>query len=239
LKADITDPASLAALPKSLDWVVHCVSASRAGPGAYERVYLAGTRNLLNRLAGAVGAKLVYTSSTSVYGQNDGSWVTEESDTAPTAPAGVTLLETEQLVLEASRNGIVPGLVLRLAGIYGPGRDYWRRLFLESNGQLDGEGHRFLNMIHRDDVMGAVLAALEHGAVGEVYNVVDNEPVSQRDLFRWLSEKLGRSAPQPGPPRDAARKRGVTSKRISNQKLRMQLGYRLKYPTFRDGYTTL
>jgi nucleoside-diphosphate-sugar epimerase len=92
-------------------------------------------------------------------------------------------------------------------------------------------------MIHRDDAVGAIIAALERGQPGEVYNVVDDEPVTQLSFFQWLSGRLGKELP-PSVPEDASalRKRGVTNKKVSNRRLKMELGYQFKYPTFRAGY---
>jgi nucleoside-diphosphate-sugar epimerase len=110
--------------------------------------------------------------------------------------------------------------------------------FLRSQAVIPGKGDRLLNMIHRDDVLGAILAALKAGRPGEVYNAVDDEPVTQLAFFRWLSETLGRDLPPFGPAEaEVSRKRGLTSKKVSNRKLRMELGYRFRYPTFRQGYT--
>src|SRR5262249_50924867 len=97
---------------------------------------------------------------------------------------------------------------------------------------------RFLNMIHRDDVVSAIIAALQGGTpVPSVFNVVDDEPVMQRDFFAWLAEQLSKPMP-PSVSTDAEanRKRGVTNKRVSNQRLKKMLGYQFKYPTFRQGY---
>jgi nucleoside-diphosphate-sugar epimerase len=92
-------------------------------------------------------------------------------------------------------------------------------------------------MIHRDDVVGAAIAALVRGEPGRIYNVADDEPVTQRDFFRWLSEQLGKPLPPPASESESApRKRGVTHKRVSNHRLRAELGYALKFPTFREGY---
>jgi nucleoside-diphosphate-sugar epimerase len=111
---------------------------------------------------------------------------------------------------------------------------------LKGEAQIEGRGERFLNMIHRDDVVGAIIAALHHGGPGEVYNVVDDEPVQQIDLYRWLAEKSGGALP-PFAPADptTARKRGVTNKQVSNSNLRGRLSYRFKYPTFREGFESL
>jgi nucleoside-diphosphate-sugar epimerase len=239
LFADITDDSALGRLPGGYDWVIHCAAAGGGGPEAYRRLYVEGTRCLLNWLGARPPRRLVYTSSTSVYGQNDGSWVAEDSATEPAAETGRVLLEAERLLLEAHRRSGFPSIVLRLAGIYGPERGYWLRQFLSGQARMDGDGSRFLNMIHRDDVVGAILAALERGRPGEIYNAVDDEPVAQRDLFRWLSESSGQPMPPALPEGELLRKRGVSHKRVSNRKLKTDLGYGLRWPSFREGFKTV
>ncbi len=181
--------------------------------------------------------KFVYTSSTSVYGQNDGSVVTEQSPTEPAAETARVLLETEKLLLEAAQQKGFPSVILRVAGIYGPGRGYWLKKFLEGASAAEAETDRILNMVHRDDVVGSILAALACGRAGEIYNIVDDEPVAQSTFFQWLACELKRD---PAVQTDAGpvirSKRGTTNKKVSNQKLRAELGYRLKHPTFREGY---
>ena len=238
LAGDITKADSLIPLPASYDWVVNCVSASGGGAEEYREVYLQGTRNLIEWLGAAPPKKFVYTSSTSVYGQNDGSLVKESSPTEPAVETGKILVETERVLLEAVRARRFPAVILRLAGIYGPDRGYWFKQYLKNEARIEGAGARILNMSHRDDVAGAIIAALTSGRPGEVYNVVDDEPVSQLHFFQWLSGPLGKELP-PSVPEDpvAVRKRGVTNKKISNRRLKMELGYQFKYPTFRQGYT--
>jgi nucleoside-diphosphate-sugar epimerase len=93
-------------------------------------------------------------------------------------------------------------------------------------------------MIHRDDVVGVIIAALKNGRPGEIYNAVDDEPVALIHFFRWLSETLGKWMPPFEPEEDAAeRKRGLTNKKVQNRRLKMELGYQFKYPNFRKGYT--
>ena len=197
-----------------------------------------GTRNLIEWLGTAPPRKFVYTSSTSVYGQNDGSLVTENSPTEPAVETGKILVETERVLLEAARERKFPAVILRLAGIYGPDRGYWFKQYLKNEARIEGNGARILNMIHRDDAVGAIIAALKSGRPGEAYNAVDDEPVTQLSFFQWLSGPLGKELP-PAAPEDveAARKRGVTNKKVSNLRLKMELGYEFKYPTFRQGYT--
>ena len=80
-----------------------------------------------------------------------------------------------------------PAVILRVAGIYGPDRGHWFKQFLKNEARIEGDGSRFLNMIHRDDVIGCIIAALKNGRAGEIYNAVDDEPVSQANFFQWLA----------------------------------------------------
>jgi len=237
LVGDVTRPEQLAELPGAYDWVVNCVSSSRGGLQDYQEIYWQGTRNLVEWLMAAPPKKFVYTGSTSVYGQNDGSLVDEASPTEPATETGRVLVETERTLLEAVRRRNFPAVMLRVAGIYGPERGHWFQQYLKGAATMEGKGERILNMIHRDDVVGAIIAALRSGRPGEVYNAVDDEPVAQLSFFRWLSETLGKGLP-PFVPEDAEglRKRGITNKRISNRRLKLELGYQFKHPTFRQGY---
>jgi len=234
--ADVTRRETLEFVPRDFDWVVNCVSASGGGGEEYQRVYVEGNRNLVDWLKGSPIGKFVYTSSTGVYGQNDGSRVEETSLTAPEADTGKALVAAEKMLLDAARAGF-PAVILRLAGIYGPGRGYWLKQFLAGDARIEGSGARILNMVHRDDVVGAIIAALQRGDPGRIYNVVDDEPATQLALFEWLASRLGRDLP-PAVPEDATAnlKRGITNKSVSNRRLRSELGYQLRYPTFREGF---
>lgn len=237
---DITRIETLLDLPSQFDWVANCVSSSFGGADDYRRVYLQGARNLLTRLEQTPPAKFVYTSSSGVYGQNDGSLVDETAPTEPAAETSRVLVETERVLLAAARERNFPAVVLRVAGIYGPGRSWWLSQFLAGEARMEGEGGRTMNMIHRDDVAGCIIAALEHGTPGEVYNATDNEPVTQREFLAWLAAQLNRPLPPSVPESvDSNRKRGVTNKRISNRKLTELLGYSFRYPTFREGYASI
>jgi nucleoside-diphosphate-sugar epimerase len=238
LVGDVTQPETLARLPREFDWVVNCVASRGGDAEAYRRIYLQGTRHLMEWLSATPPQKFVYTGSTSVYGQTDGSLVKETSPTEPAAETAKVLLETEQVLLAAVADRRVPAVILRVAGIYGPDRGHALRQFLNDETRIEGDGSRFLNMIHRDDLIGGIMAALKDGRAGEIYNTVDDEPVSQANFFRWLAEELGKDPPPSTPESpDANRKRGVTNKRVSNRKLKMELGCQFKYPNFRIGYT--
>ena len=228
---DITQGEQLKRLPTEVDCIVNMVSSTKGGIEEYRAVYFEATREVLSRVQ---SRKYIFTSSTSVYGQTDGSIVTETSAAEPSSPTSRILRESEKLVLNSHSSA----MVLRVAGIYGPERGHLFLQYLRGEARVHGKGDRILNMVHRDDVVGATLATLERGRGGETYNITDNEPVTELEFFEWLSERLKREPP-PGVANSelASRKRGFTSKRVSNEKLRKQLGYELKYPTFREGYT--
>jgi nucleoside-diphosphate-sugar epimerase len=236
LVADITDANQLANLDSKYDWVISAVTSSGGDAEAYRALYLQGTRNLLRWMQANPQQKFVYISSTSVYGQNDGSIVDETSPTEPDSETSKILIETENLINGAVKETNLPAVILRAAGIYGPGRGYWFKQFLRGEAVIEGDGNRWLNMVHRDDLAGIAISALEKGRPGEIYNAVDDEPVRQLDFFQWLAHALHRPLPPIAPTARPSRKRGSTNKRVSNLKLKTELGYQFIYPTFREGY---
>lgn len=238
INADLTQPESLRRVAGPFDWVVNCVSSSHGGVEDYRRVYLEGTRHLIDWLSATPPKKFIYTSSTGVYGQDNGAAVKEEHPTESASETGKVLVATEQLLLSNARERNFPAAILRIAGIYGPGRVHLLHQFIANEARIEGKGERHLNMIHRDDVVGAIIAALKNAKPGEVYNVVDDEPIAQVHFLRWLSETLGKWMPPAATPEEVAKKkRGVTNKKVSNRRMKMELGYLPKFPTFRQGYT--
>ncbi len=234
LLADVTKLDELQKLRRNFDWVVNCVAAGGDAEN-YRQVYLQGTKNLIEWLAPNPPQKFVYTSSTSVYAQNDGSIVTEKSPVEPSAETSKILIETEKILLEAFQQKKFPAVILRVAGIYGPERGHWFKQFLKGHAHIEGDGARFLNMIHRDDLVGCIIAALKNGCAGEIYNAADDESVTQLNFFRWLAKTLGKDLP-PRAPENLERRRGVTNKRVSNAKLKSELKYEFQFPNFRAGY---
>ena len=237
---DITRADTLPQLVGGFDWVVNTVSSSKGGIDAYRSVYLEGTRNLLAALGVAAPARYVFTSSTSVYGQIDGSAVTEASPAEPSSATSRILVEAENLLREAHHKLSFPSIVVRLSGIYGQGRGYLFQQFLKGEASLTGDGKRYINMVHIEDVVGGMIALLQKGIPGEFYNLSDDLPVTQLEFFEWLAKRLGREMPPFVKEADAPpRKRGVTNKRVSNAKLTAQTNYQFRYPTFREGYEAL
>ena len=223
-QVDISNRDQVAERPGIFDAVVHCASSRGGGLESYRQIYWDGARNLLDRF---VGTKMLFTSSTSVYAQRDGSWVTEESETKPARETGRVLLETEREVLDRG------GTVARLSGIYGPGRSALLSKFLAGTAIIDSENNRFVNQVHRDDIASALFLLVSgEWQERQIYNVVDNQPMLQSDCYRWLAQRLNRPLP-PIRKLTEQRKRGDTNKRVSNAKLR-SLAWTLQYPTFAD-----
>ena len=221
---DISEPAQVAKCVGIFDAVIHCASSRGGDAETYRQVYLDGARNFLEIFP---KSKVLFTSSTSVYAQSDGSWVTEESATKPVRETSRILLETEKLVLDQR------GIVARLAGIYGPGRSALLSKFLAGTAVIDPENDRFVNQVHRDDIASALFFLLSRKAEGaQIYNVIDDQPILQSECYRWLGQRLNRPLPPIGKPK-GPRKRGDSNKRVSNARLR-RLGWAPRYPTFAD-----
>ena len=237
IHGDVSRAEDVRAIAGPFDWIVNCVSTRGGSISDYRRVYLQGMRNLLERLADAPLERFVYTSSTSVYGQKDGSQVDEQSPTEPDSETGRILLETERLLVEAARDRGFPGVILRLSGIYGPGRGYWLQKAMREEWPAEIESGRIINQIHRDDVIGCVQAAIQRGRPGSIYNATDDEPVRLAELLEWLAGELGRSTPRKNFSRGGSAASGEGGgKHVSNRKLKQELGYQFVHPSFREGY---
>ncbi|SDJ83395.1 SDR family oxidoreductase [Natronorubrum texcoconense] len=240
VKADVTERNALEAVP-DVDAIVFAASSGGRGANAAREVYVEGLRTAIQQFGERENGpdRLVYTSSTGVHGDHDGDWVDEETELDPTTEKTAVLAEAERIALELPPEYGFEGTVARYAGLYGPGR-YRLERYLE--GPVT-EG--YLNMVHRDDAAGAVRYLLEEDlARGEVVQVVDDEPAPKWAFADWLAEQCGLEQPPKqtkaerlaeGDVSEAGKRRILTSKRCSNDKLR-ELGYEFAYPTYREGY---
>ncbi|WP_424000044.1 SDR family oxidoreductase [Haloarcula salina] len=239
VRADVTDPDSLSAVPDA-DWLVFAASSGGRGADAAREVYVEGLETAVDHFWSRSDApeRLVYTSSTGVYGDHDGAWVDEETPLDPQTEKTEVLAEAERVARERPTEYGGHGAVARFAGLYGPDR-YRLERYLE--GPVTAG---YLNMVHRDDATGAVRFLLTEDRREEVVLVVDDEPVEKWAFADWLAEQCD----VPFPPKqtteerlddpdlsETAKRRIQTSKRCSNDRLR-SLGYEFAYPTFREGY---
>jgi nucleoside-diphosphate-sugar epimerase len=233
--ADLAGEAWHAQLGDGADFVLNCVSSGGGGPEGYRHSYVDGMKSVLAWAAKVPVGTIVYTGSTSVYPQGGGMRVTEEDSVAETRAAGSPLVEAEDLLLAWTGGR---KCVLRLAGIYGPGRHYLLDQLRDGSGEVAGNGEYRLNLIHRDDIAAAVWAAFEGTAEG-VFNVADDGAAPKVEMTAWLAMKLGVPRPRfTGEP--ATGRRRVTPDRvIANDKVKRELGWRPVYPSFREGYAAI
>lgn len=240
ISGDVLDPASLSALPAA-STLLYAVGIDRSAglplkggtphgfppipPPAMHEVYVTGLANVLAALPACT--RFIYISSTSVYGQSDGSWVDERSATEPTEESGKVVLEAERLLRAKKPDAII----LRSAGLYGPNRLLRKQPVLKGE-PLVGDADKWLNLVHVSDAAKAVLLAEEKAAPGETCNVADGTPVSRRDFYTHLAELLT----APAAKFEHRAEPGAPNRRIDPAKFRA-LGWVPQYPSYRDGLT--
>jgi nucleoside-diphosphate-sugar epimerase len=230
---DLTAPETFDQLPRDLRFIVYLLSPDASTDEAYRAAYVTGLEHLLasHAVRSSPLERILFASSTAVYGQTDGSVVDEESATEPGAFSGRRLLEAEAIVRAAR----VPSVVVRFAGIYGPGRQRLLTSVRDGTATLGTRPH-ITNRIHRDDCAGFLLHLLQLELPEPLYIGVDDEPSDLSVVLEWLAATLGVPPPRASDT-GSGRERGG-NKRCSNARLRRS-GYRLSYPTFRDGYAEL
>ena len=235
VQADVTDPASLTALADmTFSQVLITTAAGDYSEQRYRAVYVDGLANVLECLQPAPPRRVILASSTSVYHQNDGSWVDEDSATAPTGFAGRVMLEAEALLLAAP----MPATVVRFGGIYGPGRDRLLKRLRQGHIVASGAGH-YSNRIHSMDcaaVLAHLVAAEQRGQpLHRCYLAVDCAPTPLRQVCEWLAQAMdldvAAMSEEPSPPRGG-------NKRCSNRRL-LDSGYRFIDPDSRAGFASL
>lgn len=236
IRGDLADPRSLGPAPQRVEYAVFAVAADESSEQAYRRAYLDGLAGFLEWLAdeGQRPKRIVMTSSTSVYGQRRGEHIDEDSPTHPTQFRGETLLASERLLAASGMSTVV----VRLGGIYGPGRESLIERALAGELRIR-EGEHFSNRIHRDDAAGLVRHLLFHPAPAALYLGVDSEPAEESRLHAFLAKELGLPEPALAESGESSTRRpGVGSKRCSNRRAR-ESGYAFRFPTFREGYGAL
>lgn len=233
--ADLQASACPQAWPDgSLDYLVYCAAADDGSEAGYRAAYVQGLQHVLGWLQqhGQVPRRVLFVSSTSVYGQKNGEWVDECSPVEPSGYSGRILLEAEQLLL---RSGL-PGSVVRLSGIYGPGRT-WLLNQVRQGYRVASEPPLYGNRIHADDAAGLLQFLLKADQQGQtlqdIYIGVDDCPAPLHEVVAWLRERLEVS----GWSADASVRR-AGSKRCRNTRAR-QLGWVPRYADYREGYAAL
>lgn len=234
LAVDLLKDDKPAEWPARVDYLIYCPAAGNRDAELYQKLYVEGLQRVLGWVA--EGRKplsyLLQVSSTGVYAQSEGEWVTENSPALADSDTAKALIRAEDVAL---RSG-VPASVVRLAGIYGPGRT--RLIEQVRNGlHVSQEPEQFTNRIHRDDAA----ALLEHlllevekdELLAPCYLGVDDEPASMFEVASWLAQQLGVALSD-----DGATSGRVGSKRCSNA-LARESGWEPQYPSFREGYAAM
>ncbi len=232
--ADVFRPETLESLPAT-ERVLYCIGFDRAGDSAMRTVYVQGLRNLLERLPAAV-KRLVYASSTSVYGQWDGEWVDETTLAEPIQEGGRVCLEAEHVASDWAQEEGASLVVLRLSGLYGPDRVI-RRALVEQGEPIPGDPAGYLNLVHIDDAAQAAIAALDAARPDSLYLVSDDRPVERREYYALAARLLDAPPPIYEPP--AAGRVGTDqrtpNRRIANFRMRAGLDVDLRYPDILAG----
>lgn len=236
LVADIMAPETLRQLPRA-DTILFAVGYDRTSGHSIRQLYVAGLRNVLEHLPTA-SQRFIYVSSTGVYGQSGDVWVDEDSPCEPTREGGRACWQAEQTLLLSPWS--LRSVVLRMAGIYGPGR-IPRRKELQAGETIDAPSEGYLNLIHVDDAATAVIAAEQQASPPALYCVSDGQPVIRREYFRELTALLHAPEPQFRVPRQGqpAAERASSSKRVSNRRLLAELKLDLRYPSYRAGLAAI
>lgn len=236
VEADLTLPESLRALPRGIDVVFYTAAAPGRTDAAYRAAYVDGLAHLLEALQQQRQRprRIFLTSSTGVYAQCHGEWVDEASPTEPTHFSGRRLLEGEHL-LQASP---FAATVVRLAGIYGPGRTRLIDSVRQGTAVAPAGAPVYVNLIHRDDCVGALYRLMRLASPAPLYLGVDHHPVDKGMLLRWLAARLGVPSPQLEAAPDAMRQQARSNKRCRNARL-VAAGYAFRYRSFRAGYGAL
>jgi nucleoside-diphosphate-sugar epimerase len=221
---DVLQPESLQDLPEVAS-VLCAVGHTRRTGHSLRSMYVDGLRNVLDRLRAPT--RFLHVSSTSVYGQCDGSEVTEESETNPTGESAQAVHEAEEFL----RDRLPEAIILRFAGIYGPGR-LLREDTVRAGEPLSTDSNLWLNLIHVDDGAAAVAAAERRARPGEIYNVGDDHPVLRGEFFQHLAYLLGAPAPRFNSSVVVGQR---ANRRVSNRKMHEELKVPLQYPSFQEG----
>jgi len=229
LQADLGDPGTLRAMPAGVTHVVWSPAPDKRDPRAYEAVFTLGLQHVFAALDTAALRRLVFVSSSAVYGEHGGDWVDEDTPPAPPGFNGRILLEAEQWLSEQG----LPAAALRLAGLYGPGRTQLFDRLRAGQARVPVDPPHWANRMHVEDAASAIVHLLDLPDALPVYIGCDDTPLPLHELYGYLANLLGAPAPAAGPA-----PAGVGSKRLSNARLKSS-GFVLRWPDARAGYAAL
>ncbi len=226
--------------PEALDGVSHVLLSIPPGENG-DPVFLQHGSDLTAR---AKNLKWVgYLSTTGVYGDRRGGWVDENSLLSPSTKRGEKRLKAETDWLSLFKREQLPVHLFRLAGIYGPGSNQLEKVAAGTARRRIKPGQVF-SRIHVDDIVGMLIASMQQPNPGRTYNLCDDEAVPPQDVVTLAAELLGVEPPEeiafnPDDMTPMGLSFFAESKKVSNQRIKDELGYNLKYPTYREGLRAL
>ena len=231
IACDFTQPSTLRDLPKDITHVLYTAAPNARTEADYRAVYRDGLEHLLHAVASPALQRVLFISSTAVYGDHGAQWIDEDTPTAPKSFNGRVLLETEQWL--HSQSAQFETLSLRLSGIYGPGRSYLLDRLRTGQATAPAAESHWVNRIHIEDAAAAVLHLMNLPKPQPIYLVTDSAPLPMRVLYEALAKLVGGPVPLEGPAPAS-----IGSKRLSNARLR-DSGFTFKWPDSREGHAAL
>lgn len=231
--ADLSKPETLKMLPEGITHILFSAAPNARTEAEYRAVYFNGLQNIVRSANNPSLKRILFVSSTAVYGEHGEEWVDEETPVSPKNFNGKVLLESEQWLSQFGQKHGLLTIALRLSGIYGPGRTYLLdKLKLGQAGAPSSPIH-WANRIHVEDAANAIVHLMDLPAPEGTYLITDSTPLPMRELYETLAKQIG----GPIPPETAAPS-FVGSKKLNNARLRAS-GFELKWPDSRDGYLSI
>ena len=230
MTADLTDPASLNLIPKDITHLVFAAAPNERTELDYRATYLQGLKNVIQAAQSPTLTRIVFISSTAVYGDHGQNWVDETTPTSPAAFNGQVLLEAENWLTSFGHHHQVSTISLRLSGIYGPKRKFLLERIRQGLAVAPKSNDHWVNRIHIEDAAAAVAFMLTMQTPQSLYLVTDSTPLPMRTLYEHLAKLVGGPIPPEGEP-----PRGTGSKRLSNARL-IGAGFTFKWPDSRKAY---
>jgi nucleoside-diphosphate-sugar epimerase len=230
LIGDVSRPESLQ-LPEALDACIYAVAAGGRSDDAYRAAYPGGVANVVQALGPqAAATRLLFVSSTGVYGEDGGGVVDEASPTEPKGFTGRRLLEAEEIVAASGFSSCS----LRLSGIYGPNRRMLLDRVRSGEASYPIVGERWMNQIHQHDAARALVHVLGLDALPEAFCISDTRPSRRREVLEWLAQEMGAPAPSASAENSSRRGEGA-GKRVDSTRLQAS-GFCFSFPTYVQGY---